>query len=147
MIVEDILNALESKINSLLPTYKKSHFSYELEKNNRKSAKKIYAIRVIGGISTNGVLQSITVDQGFEVILSDIFQPKNDNDKDMESKILSINGDIEILYKDIYQKRLDLTSAKVLLVEIVEISKPEIDTDNCSVSINATFKIRYRTQI
>jgi hypothetical protein len=147
MIVQDILTALEAKVASLLPTYKKSPFNYELEKNNRKGAKKIYAIRVEAGASSTGVLQSVTIDQNFEVILSDIYQPKNDNDKDLESKILSIHTDIETIYKDVYQKRLDLTSAKVLLVEVVDLSKPEIDLDNSSISIIATFKIRYRTQI
>ena len=61
--------------------------------------------------------------------------------------ILSIHNDIETIYKEIYQKRLDLTSAKVLLVEVVEISAPEVDLENNSINISATFKVRYRTQI
>lgn len=147
MIVRDILGALDSKVSEILPTYNKSVYVYDLDKNNRKAMKKIYAIRTQAGTSTSGVLQSVTMSQDFEVILSDIYQPKGDNDRDIETKILSIHDDIEKLYKEIYQKRLDLSSAQVLLVELVDITAPEIDIDNNYVSIGLTFKVKYRTPI
>lgn len=146
-IVQDILVALETKVSSLLPSYKKSKFTYSIESNNRISAKKIYAIRTSSGSSVTGVTLSATFDQGFEVILSDIYQPKNDNDIDLVDKITQLHTDIETLYRDLYQRRLDLTSAQVLLVQLVDISVPEIDNDNDSVNITATFTVKYRSNL
>lgn len=146
-IVQDILVALETKVSSLLPTYKKSKFTYSIESNNRISAKKIYAIRTSSGSSVTGVTLSATFDQGFEVILSDIYQPKNDNDIDLVDKITQLHTDVETLYRDLYQRRLDLTSAQVLLVQLVDISVPEIDNDNDSVNITATFTVKYRSNL
>ena len=146
-IVQDILTALDTKVSSLLPTYKKAKFTFDLAQNNRVSAKKIYGIRVDSGKSVTGITMSATFDQDFQVILSDIYQPKNDTDNNIADIINQLHSDTEIIYRDLYQKRLDLTSAQVLLVQLVDLSPPEIDTDNNSVSLIATFTVKYRSNL
>ena len=146
-IVADILNALDLQVINTLPTYKKSKFNYFLEKNNRVTSKKIYAIRPDTGKSTVGTTLSATFDQNFEVILSDIYLDKNDSDLDLSNKILTLHGDVELLYLELYLKRLNLSSAQVLVVQLVDISSPDLDIDNSTVSITATFSIKYRSQI
>jgi hypothetical protein len=146
-IVSDILGALDAEVTSLLPAYKKSKFTYFIEKNNRVTSKKIYTIRPDSGKSAVGTTLSATFDQNFDVILSDIFQDKNDSDKDLADKILALHTDVETLYIQLFQKRLGLTSAQVLLVSLVDISAPEVDVDNSTVSLTATFGVKYRSQI
>ncbi len=146
-IVSEILTAMDAKIVATIPTYTKSKFNYFLEKNNRLTSRKIYALRPNTGKSVVGTTLSATFDQDFEVVLSDIYIDKNDSDKDLGERIISLHTDVETLYLELFQKRLNLTSAQVLLVSLVDLSNPEIDTDNSTVSITATFSIKYRSQI
>ena len=146
-VVQEILEALDSKVSTILPDYKKSKFNYFLDRNNRLSSKKIYAIRPDTGKSTVGTTLSATFDQNFEVILSDIYQDKNDSDADLTAKIISLHSDVEKLYLELYQRRLDLPSAMVLVVQLVDLSSPELDTDNNTVNIVGTFSIKYRSQL
>jgi hypothetical protein len=146
-IVSEILTAIDSKVSSILPNYKKAKFNYILEANNRVGSKKIYAIRPSSGRSVIGVTMTATFDHDFEVILSDIYQVKNDSDADLGDRITQLHSDLELLYRDLYQKRLNLTSAQVLLVQLVDLSVPEIDNDNDSVSITATFTVKYRSNL
>ena len=146
-IVAEILEAMDAKVSSLLPDYKKSKFNYFIDRNNRVTSKKVYAIRPDTGKTTIGTTLSATFDQNFEVVLSDIYLDKNDTDKDLGDKILALHGDLEVLYLELYQRRLDLPSAKVLVVSLVDLSAPELDTDNSTVSLTATFAVKYRSQI
>lgn len=146
-VVNEILDALEDQVNTLFPTYSKAKFAYQIEKNNRKSSEKIYTIKPLSGSSVEGVTLSATFAQDFEVLFSDIYQPKNGNDDNITDKILVLNGMIQDLNKEVYQKRLSLTSAKVLLVQLVGISEPLIDLENNTISISATFTINYRFQL
>jgi hypothetical protein len=146
-VASEILAALETKVADLFPTFKKAKFSYEIEKNNRKNSTKIFAVKPLGGNSTSGMTLSATFSQDFAVVLSDIYNPKNDTDSQITTVILDLQDKIQDLNKDILQKRLDLTSAKVLLVQLVGISEPEIDLENNSVTITATFTINYRVML
>lgn len=146
-VVNEILDALESKVNALFPTYVKAKFAYQIEKNNRKTSEKIYTIKPLSGSSTEGVTLSATFSQDFEVLFSDIYQPKNGNDDNITDKIIVLNGMIQDLNKEVFQKRLDLTSAKVLLVQLVGISEPLVDLENNTIAMSATFTINYRFQL
>lgn len=146
-IVEDIQKAIEASINTLLPLYKMAKFSYEFDKNNRKSSTKIYAVRPLSGSTISGSTLAASFSHEFEVLFSDVFTPKNDSDSEIREKIFQLNESIQILYKEIYQKRLGLASTKVLLVSLVGISGPEIDQENNSVTVTATFTINYRVNI
>lgn len=146
MIVDDIVNAIEGEITTLLPSYKKAAFVYDLARNNRKQSKKIYAIVPDSATSVTGTVQAITLDHNFNVTLSDIYKPSGDTDTDLQDKVLAIHTDIETLYKELFQRRLGLPSVRVLVVQIVDIAAPEVDQDNNFVSITATFNIKYRKE-
>jgi hypothetical protein len=144
MIVQEIVDAIEINIQSLLPTYKKASFVYDLSLNNRKQSKKIYAITPQSASNVSGSTLAITLDHSFDVTLSDAYSPKNDSDINLQDKILEIHNDIESLYKELFQRRLGL--AKVLVVQVVDISSPEIDNDNNTVALTASFSIKYRKE-
>jgi hypothetical protein len=144
MIVQEIVDAIEINIQSLLPTYKKASFVYDLSLNNRKQSKKIYAITPQSASNVSGSTLTVTLDHSFDVTLSDAYSPKNDSDINLQDKILEIHNDIESLYKELFQRRLGL--AKVLVVQVVDISSPEIDNDNNTVAITASFSIKYRKE-
>lgn len=144
MIVSDIVSAIETNINSILPEYKKAAFVYDLGLNNRKQGKKIYSIRPGQASSVSGSTTTITLDHDFTVTLSDIYNPKNDSDSAVQDKVLEIHEDIEELYKFVFQRKLGL--ARVLVVQVVDISEPELDNDNNTVAITVTFSIKYRKE-
>lgn len=146
-VASEILAALELKVGTLFPSFKKAKFAYEIEKNNRKNSTKIYAVKPLGGSSTQGMTLSATFSQDFEVLFSDIYNPKNDTDSQITTVILDLQDKVQDLNKEILQKRLELTSAKVLLVQLVGISEPNIDLENNSVSVSATFTINYRVML
>jgi hypothetical protein len=144
MIVSDIIDAIESQINSILPEYKKAAFVYDLGLNNRKQAKKVYAIKPGSASNVTGSTMTITLDHDFDVTLSDIYNPKNDSDSSLQDKVLEMHEDIEELYKVLFQRKLGLV--KVLVVQVVDISEPDIDNDNNTVSLTVTFSIKYRKE-
>jgi hypothetical protein len=144
MIVQEIVDAIEINIQALLPTYKKASFVYDLSLNNRKQSKKVYAITPQSASNVSGSTLTVTLDQTFDVTLSDTYSPKNDSDINLQDKVLEIHSDIETVYKELFQRRLGL--AKVLVVQVVDISSPEIDNDNNTVSLTASFSVKYRKE-
>lgn len=144
MIVQEIVDAIEINIQALLPTYKKASFVYDLGLNNRKQSKKIYAITPQSASNVSGSTLTVTLDQTFDVTLSDTYSPKNDSDISLQDKVLEIHSDIETIYKELFQRRLGL--AKVLVVQVVDISSPEVDNDNNTVAITASFSVKYRKE-
>jgi hypothetical protein len=143
-ILGDIVDKIEDKINSLLPTYKPFPFVYDYELNDRINDKN-YGIRLGTGESISGMTNAVTMDQNVEVFLTQRYSPKKaQGDMDLRVKISDISGDLETLYKELYRRPMAITSASLLIIAPLDLSAPEIDNDNNLVTITLTLSVKYR---
>ena len=144
-IVKDISDAFIAQSLALLTDYKKAPYQWNIDLNNRKQSQKIIAVKPLGSASVSGSLRTITNDQEFSVILSDIYLNKGDNDNDLNTRIYAMYEDVETLYKNLMLRKLAIST--VLGVLIVDIKEPTINEEDKYVSIETTFSVKYKKDI
>lgn len=143
-IVKDIRDALVEQIQTELPSYAQSPFIWDFASNNDKKSKNIFAVRPQSGSSVSGTNKTITLDQDFEVYLSTKYINKGDKDSALDEAIMGLFEDHEKLEKLLFRRNINI--ARVLVVESVALSAPEIDNENHNVAIIATYTIKYRNE-
>jgi hypothetical protein len=143
-IVQEITDGLKAQVATTLPLRTESRYIWDFKKNAFKNNSSLYAIRPSSGSSVSGTNRTITVDQGFELILSTEFKNKGDNDAALDAAIYSLYEDHEAVYKVWFQRNLAI--ARVLVIDSIELNEPDVDDDNNIVSITARFNVKYRTE-
>lgn len=143
-VVTELMTLIESKVETLLPTYKVMPFVYELELNDRLAAKN-YGVRLSSASTIAGTNHAATFDHSVEIDLTQRYEPKKSSgDKDLRDKIAAISDDIETLYKEFYRRPGSLASASLLVIAPVDLSEPKIDNDNNLITITLTLSVKYR---
>jgi|GEM_PF-6841454 hypothetical protein len=140
----DILNAIESRVNAVLPSYKRLKYSYDLEKNNKRASDDAYGIGAGASSSVEGTFRTITMDQEFFVILTKDFGGRNDDNAE-RTALKAIYDDMETLYRDLFQSKLGIP-AVVYLVSELSLDEPEKIADNV-ISIRMNFTVKHRKTI
>lgn len=136
-----ILDAIEARIATLATGRTKLKYSYDLEKNDSRNESNAYGYGAASGESIGGTLKSVTMNQGFFVILTENFQNRSSDDKEVLA-LKAIYDDIEIIYQDFMVSKLGIPST-VLVVEGLSLDDPEKISDN-SLSVKANFTIKHR---
>ena len=137
----DILNAIESRVNAVLPSYKRLKYSYDLEKNNKRASDDAYGIGAGASSSVEGTFRTITMDQEFFVILTKDFGGRNDDNAE-RTALKAIYDDMETLYRDLFQSKLGIP-AVVYLVSELSLDEPEKIADNV-ISVRMSFTVKHR---
>jgi hypothetical protein len=143
-LVKDIRDGLENLIESTCPNFKKSRYIWDFQLNNERTSGDIYAVRPNSGSSTTGTNKTITINQTFEVLLSSKFKNVSDKDSALDLVIMGLYEEHEKLEKVLFQRNINI--ARVLVVESIDLSSPDIDNDNNSVTITASYVIKYRNE-
>lgn len=137
----DILNAIESRVNAVLPSYKRLKYSYDVEKNNKRASDDAYGIGAGAGSSVEGTFRTITMDQEFFVILTKDFGGRSDDNAE-RTALKAIYDDMETLYRDLFQSKLGIPSV-VYLVSELSLDEPEKIADNV-ISVRMSFTVKHR---
>ena len=137
----DILNAIESRVNAVLPSYKRLKYSYDLEKNNKRVSDDAYGIGAGAGSSVEGTFRTITMDQEFFVILTKDFGGRSDDNAE-RTALKAIYDDMETLYRDLFQSKIGIPSV-VYLVSELSLDEPEKIADNV-ISVRMSFTVKHR---
>jgi hypothetical protein len=141
----DILTAIETRVGSVLPSYKRLEHSYDLEANSSRVSDGAYGVGSGAANSAEGTLRTLTLDHEFFVILSKKFGGRSGDAAD-RAALKQIYDDIELLYKDLFQSKLGIPSI-VYLVSELSLDTPELIGDNViSVRMNFIVKHRVSTQ-
>jgi len=140
----DVLNAIETRVNAVLPSYTRLKYSYEIEKNDKRSSSAGYGIGAGSSISAEGTFRTITLDQSFFVILSQDFGGRS-NDEAERTALKTIYDDLETLYKDLFQSKIGIPST-VYLVSDLSLDEPaKMGQNVISVRMNFVVKTRKAT--
>jgi len=136
-----ILNAIEARITALSLGRTKLKYSYDLEKNGKRSENNAYGYGVGGGEGVPGTLKAVTMDQEFFVVLTENYENRsNDNKEVIELK--GIYDDMEVIYQDFVSSKLGINST-VLLVSNISLDEPEKISEN-TIAVKARFTVRHR---
>jgi hypothetical protein len=135
---------MKAQIGTELPNRVESRYIWALEANSYRGNKNLYAVRPGAAFNVAGTNRTVTIDQNFEIILSSEFKNKGDNDAALDEVILGLYEDHEKLYPLMFQRNFNIQ--RVLVVNQVALSAPEIDNDNNIVSVTASFNVKYRTE-
>jgi len=141
-IVREIRDAFNTQIESILPSYSRSKYKWSFADNNKPNSKSIYAVRIGSAGTISGTNQTITQERLFEVLLSNRFESKGDNDNDLDEKIIQLIDDHEALQVELYRRKLNIS--RVLVINAIDITEPEIDNENNIVTMTATYTVRFR---
>jgi hypothetical protein len=112
--------------------------------NNSKTSSKIFRVIPDSGNSVDGTLRTITIAQKFSVYLTTNYINKNTNDSELVSAIELLYSSLELVSQEAMQRKFAI--ARVMTVEGFELTSPDIDIDNHTVSIGATYTILYRME-
>jgi len=137
----DILNAIESRVNAVLSSYKRLKYSYDVEKNNKRASDDAYGIGAGAGSSVEGTFRTITMDQEFFVILTKDFGGRSDDNAE-RTALKAIYDDMETLYRDLFQSKIGIPSV-VYLVSELSLDEPEKIADNV-ISVRMSFTVKHR---
>jgi hypothetical protein len=142
-IVSEIKAAIEEKVE-LVTGFAQAPFRYDFQKNNKNRSSNIYAVRIGESNTVSGTNQTITQDRTFEVYLSTRFGRNGSDDSAIDNAIISLIDQHELISVQLFRRELQVTSARLLVVDSIDISNPEIDNENDIVSILATYSMKFR---
>jgi hypothetical protein len=142
--VEDIKIAIENYVTAIAPTYQKSQYVWDSSLNSDSKTKAYYAVRPGAGDFIAGTCRTVTLEQDFTLEIGDVYRNKKDNDADADEKIYDIYLIHETIYRAVMMDNFGVP--RVLVVSSFTLSEPEVDKENKSVKIEATFTIKYRME-
>ena len=143
-IVEEIKNAIENYLGTLLPQYGKSQNIWDTSLNSDSKTKTYFSVRPQTANFTRGTCNTISVEQEFVIEIGGTFRNRKDTDLDADEKVYSIYEAHETIYKAMMRDNFGIS--RVQVVSGFTISTPEIDNNNKSVRIESTFTVNYRTE-
>jgi hypothetical protein len=143
--VSQIVTELKEEIKKILPDFRESPFTYNLEDNDSQ-LDKAFGVKIGSASVTSGVTRHVTFNQDIQIDVSrKYFNKKDSGDSDLRSKIEMIHGDIEKLYKTLSLRALSVPNATVLLISPLDISAPT--QDDYIVTLTLTLNVQYRVSI
>jgi hypothetical protein len=119
----------------------KLKYSYDLEKNSKRSEGNAYGYGAGAGAAVPGTLKAVTMDQDFFVILTENYSNRSNDDKEVVA-LKAIYDDMETIYQDFVSSKLGINST-VLLVSDISLDEPEKISEN-TIAVKATFIVRHR---
>ena len=141
-----ITEAIYAELLTLLPDSKRAPFVWAEGKNSTKD-KLVYMVRPGRGLNVEGTNRAVTVDQDFEVILMRRWPPQSGTkDTELDAAILGLFEDAEVVWRKLFQRKLNADPAKVLVVSVVDFGAPEIDNENNTAQLSVSFTVKYRTE-
>lgn len=143
-LVEQIKNAIESYVSSIMPSYEKSQYVWDSSLNSDSKTKSYYAIRPGSCQFIAGTCRTVTLEQDFTLEIGDSYKNKRDTDTNADEKIYEIYQLHETIYKEVLRDNFNIQ--RVQVISDFRLSEPVTDNDNKSVKIEAIFTVRYRTE-
>lgn len=142
MSVASLLTGIETQIQAALPTYKALTHVVDVSKNSFGSTKTRYGVLPLNVTEVSGATNAYTVDQDFEIVLTDSFITTSQGDTGAREKALSLIDKAHTVYKKLIQTKCGDPS-NCLLVSSLRISDPIYDESKIVV-IQFNISVRYR---
>jgi hypothetical protein len=143
-----ILTAIKTiMLTKLSASYKELTHIFQIERNHGREAKTAYAIRPLGAVENEetNALRNYTLDQEFEMILTDMLTRESDSTEAITS-IEAMYDYFDQIYRVMVNTKLGLPSL-VWIVRRCEISEPEFVSNGKIVVLRMKFNVKYRMSV
>ena len=145
-LVEQINDSITSLIATELgATYSELEYVLDVSQNAFDLTNKKYGVRPLFANSVEGVTKVYTLDQDFEIILTDEFVNSGVDDTAQREVAFSLYDKMSEIFKAIYLTKAGVPSI-VLIVNSITMSEPEYLTDEVAI-LRAIVRIKYREAI
>ena len=145
--IADITASLKSLVATHLgATYKELAHATVIEKNTFKGGSKRYGVLPTSLDEVDGVLCFATVDQQFNIILTDSYGGKSLSDSDKQTKTIALQELIFSLYKEIKNTKAGSPSIVIHTNDLTLLEPTYLEDDHVIV-ITGTVTIKYRKQL
>ncbi len=142
--VTNIVAGLKTNMTTILgPTYTELSNATLIESNSFKGANKRYSVLAQGLDEVAGTTCHVTVDQRFDMILTDSYYSSIKNDSDKRTKTIGLQELAFDIYKEVVNTKAN-TPASVMLVDTLAVADPSYLEEDNVVVITATITIKYR---
>lgn len=145
-MITNLRNKLLERIQGILGNnYSRLSFSSDISQNTSGKTSKKYSVSALGAFEAQGVTSSITLDQQFEVTLTDSFQtPKNSlNDNEKYDKGLALQDKALELYSDFVSNK-SLISSQIIIVNNFNMNELEYLDEEKVVILKFNFNLKYK---
>ena len=137
-----ILNAIETRVQAVLSAdYNRLRYSYEVEKNDARTAEKAFGVGAGSATTTEGTNRAITLDQEFFVIITDKFNTRNKDNSERDA-LKNVYDQLEVVYRDLFQSKIGIPNS-VLVVNELSLDEPVKIGDNV-ISVRMNFNVKHR---
>lgn len=123
--------------------YQALRFIYEVEKNHLRGQRLGFAVRPLAASPAETVTKTFTLNQDFEIILTDSIA-RADDDSQKEEVIKVMYDMLDDFFQALINTKLSLPTI-VLFVSAPSMSEPEFIDDNKLVILRAQYTVRYRS--
>ena len=144
-IVEEIVNAMKTELDSKLTGYSRISYEYDILKNNERENDKGYGFIPGPAAFVEGrAMGFTTMDHTFTLIMVDTFQAKDD-DSAMRTALFRQYELSQNVMRDLQKSKLTLPTPanRILLISGLSYSEPEVIEDSQLVVLRADLNIQY----
>ena len=145
-LVTDIITGLETRLAAVLTTYAPLRYYFDLSKNDYTGNNNRYAVVPKAIESQAGVIRSVTVNQDFQIVLTNGYRNNPKSDTDLQAVVKELYDKMDDVLNDLFLTKLGVPSI-VLLVTLSGIEEPEILEDNKVIALRMNLTIRYRRDL
>lgn len=135
-----ILNAIDTRMAALLPSYGRLKYSYELDKNSSRSDN-CWGAGVGAGNWSQGVMQATTLDQTFFVVITEKLVNRNSDSGEIAA-LKTVYDNLDTVYRDFASSKLGIPTT-VLVVSEVNLEEPIKIGENI-ISVKMNFIVKHR---
>ncbi len=145
-VINNIKAGIETRIESIIPSYTKLSYQLDISKNKFKGNSKGYAVIPSSATEVDSLLGSFTMDHTFNVTLTNSYNngaASQIGDTLKAQRITEINDDLLTAYKDLVINKGSIDS-NVLIINSLSIDEPEFLEDEKVISITFSFNVKYK---
>ena len=142
-VMEDLKNSINTRLAALFPTFQELDYVEEVENNNWNQIEKGYGTRALTANEIDGVNKRYTVNQVYEVILTERYLHSSTDETHLQSTSFDLRSKCLDIYKDMINTKAGLPS-EVMNVHTVLIDEPEVETESKVIIQRMEFSIIYR---
>lgn len=135
---------MEARLLVIIPTFTKAPYVWSVNNNNSKTSKNIFRVIPDAAQSVDGTLRTVTISQKFTVFLTTNFANKNTSDVVLQNEIENIYTALQVVTLDAMQRHFAIN--RLMSVPSMEMTAPEIDHDNDTITIGASYSVLYRME-
>lgn len=141
-IITQTLSVISTELGS---TYQQLRYVYDLDKNDYRGRYLAYGVRPLDAVSAESIVRNYTLDQGFEVILTDTIA-RTDSDSQITTSLGTMYNKADEIFKALVNTKINLASF-VLNVFDPSLNEPEYFDDQKYVVLRMQYKVKYRSQL